>query len=340
MEDYKEKEVITNMDINKMTAAEMLDYLRKDVFGSMGIDIDSVPTFDEDKRKWATVSIADQLIGKDANGDFARQLAFSFFDETKALIPDTLYPVADNPLLKEPQEGLTGWIVELMRLMALLFINDPFSHAIDLNRLDSRFPPMEGEGTEQFSPSNRELIKYLPADMRTGALLAKMVYAVACVEAEKIDDAIFDFYVFSDNRAKPDFTDKVSCFGYIDRLRDAIDDVELHLRRGNELGLTIEEIGLVDSLWTEIPHNYPENYVDAAHEIWSKIKPIRDGFDEKGRKSPKDCDLFINDMVEIVLPITEKYEVDMELDDEFSMPLDYLKHWLSNIYYGNDPVFG
>ena len=48
----------------------------------------------------------------------------------------------------------------------------------------------------------------------------------------------------------------------------------------------------------------------------------------------------VNDMVEIVLPIAEKYEVDMELDDEFSMPLDYLKHWLSNIYYGNDPIFG
>ena len=47
------------MDINKMTAAEALDYLRKDVFGSMGIDIDSVLTLDEDKRKWATVCIAD-----------------------------------------------------------------------------------------------------------------------------------------------------------------------------------------------------------------------------------------------------------------------------------------
>ena len=208
-----------HMDINKMTAAEALDYLRKDVFESMGIDIDSVLTLDEDKRKWATVSIADQLIGKDAYGDFARQLAFSFFDETKSLIPDTLYPVADNPLLKEPQEGLTGWIVELMRLLALMFINNPFSHAIDLNRLDNRFPLMEGDGTMQYSPSNKELLKYLTTYTRTGVLLAKMVYAVACGEAEKIDNAIFDFYVFSDNREKTDFTDKGSCYRYIDRLR-------------------------------------------------------------------------------------------------------------------------
>lgn len=328
------------MDIKKMTATEALDYLRKDVFGSMGIDIDSVLTPDEDKKKWATVSIADQLIGRDVKGDFARQLAFSFFDETKKLQPDSLFPVADNPLMNEPQEGLTGWLVELMRLLALLFINDPFSHAIDLNKLDSRFPPMEGDGTQQFSPNNIELLKYLTTYTRTGVLLAKMVHAVACVEAEKIDNAIFDFYVFSGSRDSIDFTDKANCYGYIDRLRDAIDDASMHLRRGRELGLTTEEIGLVDSLWSEIPHGYPQNYVVAAREIWRKIKPIREGFDEKGRKSHKDCDMFVKDMVEIILPIAEKYEVDMQLDDEFSMPLDYLKHWLSNIYYGNDPIFG
>ena len=327
------------MDINKMTAAEALDYLRKEVFGGMGIDIDPIPTMDEDKRKWATVSIADQLIGKDANGDFARQLAFSFFDEKKKLLPDTLYPVADNSLLKEPQEGLTGWIVELMRLLALLFINDPFSHAIDLNLLDDRFPPMEGEGTEQFSPSNKELLWYLSTYTRTGVLLAKMVYAFACVEGDKIDNAIFDFYVFSSNRGHLDFTDKANCYGYIDRLRDAIDDVESHLSLGRELGLTIEEIGLVDSLWTEIPHNYPRNYVNAANEIWQRIKMVVANF-AKGRKDKDDMELFVNDMVKISLPITEKYEVDMELDDEFSMPLEYLKSWLRNIYYGNDPIYG
>ena len=323
-----------------MTAAEMLEYLRKEVFGGMGIDIDPIPLMDEDKRKWATVSIADQLIGRDAKGDFARRLAFSFFDETKVFRRDTLYPVADNPLMKEPQVGLAGWVVELMRLLALLFINDPFSHVIDLNKLDSRFPPREGDGIQQFSPSNKELLKYLTAYTRTGALLAKMVHAVACIEAEKIDNALFDFYMFSGGRDTPDFTDKGSCFGYIDRLRDAIDEVNMHMMRGSRLGLTEKEIGLVDSLWSEVPHDYPQNYVDAAREIWRKIKPIQDGFYEKGRKSKKDCDFFIKDMVELALPIAEKYEVDMELDDEFSMPLDYLKHWLRIIYYGNDPMFG
>ena len=328
------------MDINKMTAKEALNYLQKDVFGSMGIDIDSVLSLDEDKKKWATVSIADQLIGRDTKGDFARQLAFSFFDETKKHQPDTLYPVAGNPLMKEPQEGLTEWLVELMRLLTLLFINDPFSHAIDLNKIDSRFPPMEGDGTQQFSPNNNELLKYLTTYTRTGVLLAKMVHAVACVEAEKIDNAIFDFYVFSGSRDNIDFTDKGNCYGFIDRFRDAIDDVNMHLRRGRELGLSKEEIGLVDSLWTEIPHGYPQNYVDAAREIWNKIKPIREGFDEKGRKSPKDRDMFVKDMVEIALPIAEQHGIDMETDDELSLPMGYLKDWLVNIYYGDDPIFG
>ena len=45
-------------------------------------------------------------------------------------------------------------------------------------------------------------------------------------------------------------------------------------------------------------------------------------------------------MVEMILPIAEKHEVDMELDDEFSLALAYVKDWLTNIYYGNEPILG
>lgn len=63
--------------------------------------------------------------------------------------------------MQEPQEGLAGWLVELMRLLAYLLQNDPFSNFFDLNMLDDRFPHMGDNGTEQFSPSNGELLKFL-----------------------------------------------------------------------------------------------------------------------------------------------------------------------------------
>ena len=318
------------MDTN-MTAAEMLEYYKNEVFKSMGIDIEGLQNKDADYQKWARVSVADQMLGQDANGDFARQHAFNFFDSN-------LNPVKENPLVQKPQEGLAEWLVDLMRLLAYLLVNDPFSHPFDLNWLDSRFKPMGEDGAKQFSPSNQQLIDYLTTYTRTGCLVAKMVKTVACLEASKIDNALFDYYVYRCRKEDIDFTDGGSCFGYIDRLRDTIDDVNLHIRKGHEQGLTKEEIGLVDSLWTEIPHNYPGNYVAAAREIWEKIKPIRENFGD-GRKNMKDCDLYIKDMIELILPIAEKHKVDMELDDEYSLPLAYLKDWLTIIYKGHDIIY-
>ena len=318
----------------KKTAAEMLEYYKTDVFGKMGIEIEGLQNKDAAYQKWARVSVADQMLGMDAKGDFAQQLASSFFDSE-------LRPVKKNPLMQEPQEGLAGWIVELMRLLAYLLENDPFTHPINLNLLDDKFPQMSDDGTKQFSPSNKELLAFLPAYSRVGALLANMVYYVACIEAQKMDLALYDMYATKcyQRQRQLDFTDTGNCFGYIDCLKDAIEDADFHLTRGRKLDLTIEEIALVDSLWTEVPHHYPENYVAAAREVWQKIKPIREGFGD-GRKSKEDCDCFTKDMLEIILPIAEKHDVDMELDDEHSLPLEYVKNWLSGIYYGNDPVFG
>ena len=126
---------------------------------------------------------------------------------------------------------------------------------------------------------------------------------------------------------------------YKECVLSAIEGAEVHLQDGYCLGLTDEEIGLVDSMWTYVPHDYPENYVEAAREIWQKIEPIRNGFGG-GHKSKEDCDRFVKDMVEMILPIAEKHEVDMELDDEFSLALAYVKDWLTNIYYGNERILG
>ena len=321
----------------KKTAAEMLEYYKIEVFGKMGIDIEGLQDKDAAYQKWARISVADQILGMDANGDFARLHAFSFFGHTLFKI----YPIKENPLMQEPQEGLAGWLVELMRLLAYLLVNDPFSHFFDLNLLDDKFPPRGDDGSEQFSPSNKELLEFLKTYTRVGALLAEMVYGVACVESGKTDFALYDMYVTKCHlhQRRRDFTDKGNCYGYIDCLQDAIDDAEYHLAKGRGKGLSMEEIGLVDSLWTEVPHHYPENYVAAAREIWQKIKPIREGFGD-GRKDKKDCDIFTKDMLEIILPIAEKHDVDMELDDEYSLPLEYVKNWLGGIYYGNDPIFG
>ena len=195
----------------KKTAAEMLEYYKTDVFGKMGIEIEGLQNKDAAYQKWARLSVADQMLGMDAKGDFARQHVSNFFGHTLFKI----YPIKENPLMQEPQEGLAGWLVELMRLLAYLLQNDPFSNFFDLNLLDDRFPHMGDDGTEQFSPSNKELLRFLPAYSRVGALLARMVYAVACIEAQKMDLALYDMYATKcyQRQRRLDFTDTGNCFG-------------------------------------------------------------------------------------------------------------------------------
>ncbi len=301
----------------RMTAAEMLEYYKNEVFAKMGIEIEGLQNRDADYQKWAKVSVADQMLGMDAQGDFAREHAFCFFDKK-------LDPIKENPLMQEPQDGLAGWLVEVMRLLAYLLVNDPILHPFDLNWLDSRFDPMGKYGAEQFSPNNRQLIDYLTANIHVGVLVAKMVKEVACIEAASVDSALADFYVFSCRRENVDFTDYYSCYEYLENLRNAIQDVEMHIERGREQGLTMEEIGLVDSLWTEIPHFYHENYVAAAREIWQKVKTTLDRQEDE-----EDDSHFIDDMVTFSLSVANKYDVDMALDDEHSLPLAYLKDWLT-----------
>ena len=317
------------MEFN-MTAAEMLAYMRNKVF--KGVDIDAVTSMNEDERREFTLQQADRLIGTRLRCGSVSQLAYLFFVEE-------IKPVKENSLMQEPQEGVVGWIVELMRLLAYLFSSQPF----DLNLIMSGYEPIEGDLQNQFIPENEQLEDWM-ADKeeetpRVVALIAKILLDQAYFAATKIDSALSDFYVASCMPERPDWSDKQECIDYTESVLSAVNEGLEHMQDGYFKGLRDEEIGLVDSMWAYVPHNYPENYVDAAREIWQKIEPIRNGFGD-GHKSKEDCERFIKDMVEMILPIAEKHEVDMELDDEFSLALAYVKDWLANIYYGNESIFG
>lgn len=315
-----------------MTAAELLDYYKKEVFAPMGINIDDAEQLDETRWKRFRNSVADQLIGRDTDGGYARQLASRFFY-------DGLNPVADNPLFNEPHDSLAGWLVDVMKLIAFLFADKPYGLQIDLTWVYEDFPSLDGDVVKQLSPNNKEaLFQSLPAYLRIGVQVAKMVFGVATANYSIYDAALSDYYGLWDRPEMIDFSEKAICYDYIDRLHDAVEESEWHIEKGRKLGLSMEEIGLVDSLWTEIPHSYPDNYVSAAKEIRLMVLEARDrlGSERKTRVGMKQ---FIVSMVKGSLPIAEKYGIDMQLDDEFSLPLGYLRYWLRSIYKGDDTVY-
>lgn len=318
---------------NNMTEAEKLALIKKELFE--GVNLDDVIFISEGDRRELMLMHAERILGLKPNGEVARYYASEIYGEK-------LDRADRGSFLYAPQEGVDGWISDLMKLLSCLLDNDPWGHCFSLRWLSVRFDAANGDDPNQFSPKNEQLLVWLErtVDRRIAALVGKMVECVAELESQKISVAIYDYYVDMLNHYRNfDCADVDVCNEYIESLLETISNVENHMNKGRAIGLSTEEIGLIDSLWCEIPHNYPSDYVAAAKEIWQKIKAVRDNFAD-GRKIRDDCDLFVNDMLKIALPIAEKHEIDMELDDEHSLPLSYLKYWLDSIYYGDDPYFG
>ena len=305
--------------------------IKKELFD--GIDINIVSGLAEGDRREFTLYHAERIIGMKPNGEAAKYFSSKIYGER-------YIGKIEEPFAFIPMEDVDGWILDLLRLLNCLMYQNPWGQCLSLKWFSSRFEAGDGDDPYQFSPMNEDLLWWLQVTeyRRIAALVARMVQNVAEIESQKYSTAIYDFIMGKLRRIKPDWANVNECNEYINSLLNVINEVKAHIKNGQELGLSIEEIGLIDSLWGEIPHNYPKDYVSAAKEIWLKIKKVMDNFAD-GRKTYKDCQLFINDMVKIALPVAEKYEIDMELDDEHSLPLSYLKYWLDSIYYGNDSRF-
>lgn len=319
------------MDKN-MTEAEKLVIVRKELFD--GINLEDVNYITEGDRRQLMLLHAERILGLKPDGEAARYYATEIFGEQLKKIDSAgSFPYA-------PQEGVEGWISDLMKLLACLLDHNPWGRCFSLRWLSVHFNAENGDDPYQFSPKNEQLMTWLErtVDRRIAALVGKMVLNVAEIEAQKISVAIYDYIWEEIHQIKFDCANVEECNEFVNRLLDTLYKMNAHIKKGRGLGLSIEEIGLMDSLWCEVPNHYPQNYVDAAKEIWQKIKAVRDNFAD-GRKTYDDCQLFINDMVKIALPIAERHGIDMELDDEHSLPLSYLKYWLDSIYYGDAPRF-
>ena len=319
---------------HKMTEAEKLAFIRKELFD--GFKLEDVNYITEGDRRELMLMHAERILGLKPNGEAAEYYASEIYGK------DINWHDEDGSFLYAPQKGVEGFLSDLMKLLICLLGHNPWGHCFSLRWLSVHFDAAGGNNPYQFSPKNKQLLFWLErtVDRRIAALVGKMVESVAKHESQRISVAIHDFYVEKLNHYRMfDCANEDACNEYVDRLLEATSVVAKHMNKGRVRGLSTMEVGLIDSLWCEVPHNYPSNYVAAAKEIWQKIKAVRDNFAD-GRKTHDDCQLFINDMVKIALPIAEKHEIDMELDDEHSMPLSYLKYWLDSIYYGDDPHFG
>lgn len=305
--------------------------IKKEFFD--GVDLSQISLLSENERRQYMLYNIDRIVGLKPNAEAAEQLiSIICGKENKGLGP------APFPFV--PLEDENGWLLDLIKLTYNLMVHIPWRHCFSLRWLSYRFEAGVGDDPYVFSPKNKllrewlEVVKY----RRVAALVGKFVEDVAIIESQNLSTAIYDYIWESLHDKTPDWADVEACNEYVNCLLKTFEKVDNHIKKGEEHGLCIEEIGLIDSLWGDMNHNYNKIYLAATKEIWQQIKPVRDNFAD-GRKSSDDCQLFINDMLKIALPIAEKHNLDMEPDDEHSLPLSYLKYWLDSIYYGDDSHF-
>lgn len=282
---------------------------------------------ESDSRQFMLYNI-EKIIGERPKGLAAKEYVSQIYGSNFLVFVDESFPFV-------PMEDVDLWLLDMVRLMGFLMGMDAFGKCFSLRWLSARFDAGI-VGLRQYSPNNEELMHWLKVTeyRRIAALMAKKMEKMATIEYERISTAIYDYIWEKLHDNNPDYANVDDCNSYISILLDIINNVNAHIKEGEELGLCVEEIGLIDSLWGDINHHYHKCYLAATKEIWEKIKTVRDNFAD-GRKGD-DCQLFVNDMLKVALPIAEKHNLDLELDDEHSLPLGYLEYWLESIYCYDD----
>ena len=302
--------------------------LRKKVFEGTNFDIYK-GIGEGDSRQFMLYNI-EKIIGEQPNCEAAKNYVSQIYGENKQLV-DESFPFV-------PMEDVDGWLLDMVRLMGCLIEQNPWGKCFSLRWLSNGFEAGTGDDPCVFSPENEYLLHWLKVTeyRRIAALVAKMVESITIHEYERISSAVYDYFWEKLHDKKPDYANVDYCNSYISNLLDIINNVNAHIKEGEELGLSVEEVGLIDSLWGDINHHYQKHYFAATKEIWEKIKQVRDNYFVDGYKSREYCQLFVNDMLKVALPIAEKHNLDLELDDEHSLPLSYLKYWLESIYCYDD----
>ena len=315
-------------DIRKMTAAGMLAFMKQEFF--KGIDIDAVTSMNEEQRREFTLAQADRLMGMKMGYDSAANIIACWF------FREDLTPLKENPLIREPQQGTGAWIVELAKLMWQLIA----SVQVDTEyRLDPRQLGIERDSdpedmNELFSPDNIQLLSWLKDTPYrfVGVRVARRIFFQALYEAHAIDSALSDYYADECDREIPDYVDKQSCDEYIKKLLSTVEEVKAHVAKGHELGLSDAEIGVVDSMWSYIPHNYPENYVAAAREIVEADRRMYPLGNDRYHNI-EDVNAYFASLRPEIITIAHKYDVSLREDRPHSLPIGYLYDWTVERHY-------
>ncbi len=180
---------------------------------------------------------------------------------------------------------------------------------------------MTTEETFNIGPSNWcEQVKAI-TDPEAKAEAVKKLLDKAFEWALKHNAPVQDYLAEETDRARSQTDDDGE---YATKCIKILSEMETHLKTGREKGLNNDEQYIVDSLWSWVPHDYPQPYVDCAKAIYAQVPTLYgESSDERS---------FVNALMHHTDQTAGQFEVDFDITDTFSLPCSYIMYWAKDYY--------
>lgn len=306
----------------EITAEYMHQLLKEGVFKD--VDLSKVEGMSDDVRRQFTVKVAEDILRQRHYGDSMDWYIGQFlkYDHSRR---------EDNPLYEE-ESALKDWYLELAELGYNLMTHVPF----DLNYLEPGLGEHEDEPQLDFTPANQRLIEWIRTTpyRRIAVFVARLMLDTEYERVVGHFDAVQDYYAENCTSNLIDTQDDVECESFISQVLDCIETVVDHQQRGRALGLNDEEMRVVDALWGWMPHDYDEDYVEAAKEVFQAVEASMPA--PTVIRSRNGFDLFLKPVMQQLQEIVNRHDLNIDLTDKYNITIGYLTEWLFAKYMGKE----
>ena len=206
-------------------------------------------------------------------------------------------------------------------------------HPFDLSVLGEK---CTAEPTLLCTFSNTTLMEWIRTakTRRVAALVCRVVLNEELDKAMRDNQAVQDYYaerVFgtrSDNWQQVD-----ACEQFIQRAMKGMDEIARHYEEARQWGLEGEAVQVLDLLYGWVPHVFEEEVVATAREILEAANRLLP--DALTIRSDAGARAYINTIFKEAQQIAENHDVDLDINDGYSLTIGYMETWLDRKYWGN-----
>ena len=319
---------ITKRMKREITARELLTLIREQVFANATPD---------DVLKMSIVELAERTTAASIYLDGLGWLIGQFWEDKERQLSCDNQPLLDDNGRLWSREDMGDELTDEEYLVAeKIYHTAEFCsalyhhHPFDLGVLGENSP------TGEFEYCNEALCEWIRTakTRRVAALVCRIVMRAELDKAARNNQAVQDYYAehvygtHSDNWQKVD-----DCEKFIQRAMEGMAEIARHYEESRKWGLEGEAVQVMDMVYGWVPHVFEEEVVDTAREILEAANRLLP--DELTLRNDAGARAYIKNVFKKAQQIAEKYDVDLDIHDGYSLTIGYMETWLERKYWGD-----